>query len=265
MMLAKSRGISQLPSAKRSGHHHEIFANTQRQTLSKKQNIFIVQKRFRWSNVNVEQQLTSDDAEKIEKTEEETNLSTKTWIANHWRHGERAKSFIVNETVEINRHVNVTANGRMVSFSALVLLGDGKGTAGLGYGKAENAADAVVRATRNAERNLVTVHLFEDRTIPAPIVSKYVRSFVTIRPRPEGSGANVPWRLYSVFEAFGLKDVLLKTHGSRNKRHILRAIFEGIKNQVSPEEIAKARGKKWVNTFEYWDPKRDSKEEFLLD
>jgi len=170
------------------------------------------------------------------------------------------KLFHISELLHVGRHCNITAAGRVYSFSALVLVGNGQGTAGLGYGKALRVGNAVEKARRRAEKKAVSIYRYEDRTIPFPI---YVKSgSVKVMMKPKAKHAlklDGEPRFYAnlssghlgmiICNAFGLRDIHLSVLShTRNVKIVLYAIWKGLILHVrSPEATARATGKKFIN------------------
>jgi small subunit ribosomal protein S5 len=237
-----------------------------RETKSASSSIGVVtQKRWKWtSGIQMEPRITGEEHEDRENEmddDEKDNV-----VANAQPHLINSiTSLPIQETLEIRRHVNVTANGRVQSFSALVICGDGRGTGGLGYGKGESPVEAVERAYRDVERNMISIYRFEDRTVPYTCRFRYMKSEILFKPRMEGSGLVVAKQLQIIAEVFGFKDLTLRSYGRRNIRHQMRAIFIGLRTLKSPEETAKERGLKWVNIERYWKPSQIEQNELGLD
>jgi len=168
--------------------------------------------------------------------------------------------FHISELLHVGRHCNITAAGRVYSFSALVLVGNGQGTAGLGYGKALRVGTAVENAKRRAEKRAVSIYRYEDRTIPFPIYVK--RGSVKVMMKPKAKHAlklEKEPMFYAnlsaghlgmiICEAFGLRDIHLSVLShTRNVKIVLYAIWKGLIMHVrSPEASARATGRKFVN------------------
>eukprot|EP01117_Protostelium_nocturnum_P003706 TRINITY_DN14989_c0_g1_i1.p1 TRINITY_DN14989_c0_g1~~TRINITY_DN14989_c0_g1_i1.p1 ORF type:complete len:372 (-),score=126.26 TRINITY_DN14989_c0_g1_i1:210-1325(-) len=159
-------------------------------------------------------------------------------------------------TVNIGRHTSIKAAGRVFSFSALVVAGDGQGTAGMGYGKGWDAANALDKARNDIFRNLTSVYRFEDRTIPKDITVKYRATKLIIRRHKKGAGLRGHPNLTLFAQCFGMKDLLIKIHGSRNMNNCLRALEIGLRRGISPAEEARQKGKVYIDTSKILKPER---------
>eukprot|EP01104_Vermistella_antarctica_P013584 TRINITY_DN4135_c0_g1_i1.p1 TRINITY_DN4135_c0_g1~~TRINITY_DN4135_c0_g1_i1.p1 ORF type:complete len:398 (-),score=71.42 TRINITY_DN4135_c0_g1_i1:906-2099(-) len=150
----------------------------------------------------------------------------------------------VNEMIRFGSHTKVTSGGRINSFSALVVLGTGKGTAGFGYGKAEKAQNSIVKAQADAMKNLVSIDRFEDRTIAYDITTNFRMSKISMRSKEKGYGIRANYIVRIVCQAFGIDDLSAKTHGSRDLHNMIRSVFKGLMSHRHPEEQARMLGKK---------------------
>ena len=141
--------------------------------------------------------------------------------------------------VNISRVTKVVKGGRNLSFAADVVIGDGKGTVGIGRGKASAVPDAVRKGVQKAKRNMITVSL-DDSTIPHEIVYKYEASEVMMRPAPPGTGVIAGGAVRAVVELAGVKDIVTKTRRSSNPVNAVKAAFYGLASMKVPEvEFAK--------------------------
>lgn len=127
-------------------------------------------------------------------------------------------------------------------FSALVVVGDGNGSVGIGMGKAAEVPEAIKKAEGIARRNLVKIAL-KDGTIPHENIGKFGTSQVLLRPAPDGTGVIAGGSVRAVVELAGIKNITTKSYGSRNAINSVKATFEGLKNLRSPEQVAALRGK----------------------
>ena len=133
----------------------------------------------------------------------------------------------------------VVKGGRNLSFAADVVIGDGKGTVGIGRGKASAVPDAVRKGVSKAKRNMITISL-DDSTIPHEIVYKYEASEVMMRPAPPGTGVIAGGAVRAVVELAGVKDIVTKTRRSSNPINAVKAAFYGLASMKIPEvEFAK--------------------------
>ncbi len=143
--------------------------------------------------------------------------------------------------VEIRRVTKVTAGGRRFSFSALVVVGDGKGVVGYGHGKAKEVPDAIRKAIERAKKNLIKVPI-ENNTIPYEVIGEFGAGKVILKPASEGTGTIAGGAVKDVLEVAGIKNILTKCLGSRNSFNALKATFEGLKKLKYKKEILKERG-----------------------
>jgi small subunit ribosomal protein S5 len=154
----------------------------------------------------------------------------------------QAESDLVDKVVHINRCSKVIKGGRRFSFSALVVVGNKKGSVGVGFGKANEVADAVKKATENARRQLEPIALL-DGTIPHQVFGVFDGGKVLLKPASPGTGIIAGSAVRAVVEAAGVKDVLTKSLGSDNPYNVVKATLEGLRTLKSPESIFRARGK----------------------
>lgn len=147
-----------------------------------------------------------------------------------------------NETVvKINRCAAVVKGGRRFSFSALVVVGDGKGRVGLGFGKAKDVAGAVEKGTKEARRSLVNVAI-AGNTIPHEIIGKFGSASVKLRPAPKGRGVIACAAVRAVVENAGIQDIVTKSLGNNNPVNLVKATFDAITRLRTRETVAALRG-----------------------
>ncbi|MDQ7031216.1 MAG: 30S ribosomal protein S5 [Desulfonauticus sp.] len=149
----------------------------------------------------------------------------------------------IEKIVYLNRVAKVVKGGRRFSFSALVVVGDGKGKLGYGLGKANQVPDAIRKATDRAKRNLFNIPL-HGTTIPFQVIGEYCSSRVLLKPASPGTGIIAGGTVRAVLEVLGIKDVLTKSLGSNNPHNVLKATIQGLQELVTPEEVSLMRGKK---------------------
>jgi small subunit ribosomal protein S5 len=154
----------------------------------------------------------------------------------------------IEKLVTVNRTSKTVKGGRIFSFSALVVVGDGKGRIGVGRGKAREVPAAIQKAMQAARRNMVKIEL-EGTTILHRVESRYGASKVIMLPASEGTGIIAGGAVRPVFEVLGLSNVLAKIVGSSNHNNVIRATLNGLASMRGPEYIAAKRGKKVEEIF----------------
>ncbi len=159
-------------------------------------------------------------------------------------HEERQDGELVDRLVNINRVAKVVKGGRRFGFSALVIVGDGKGRVGYGSGKAREVPEAVRKATEQAKRSLIRVPLRQGRTLHHDIEGHFGAGHVVMRAAPAGTGIIAGGPMRAVFEALGIGDVVAKSIGSSNPHNMVKATFDALTKMMSPRAVAAKRGKK---------------------
>ena len=145
--------------------------------------------------------------------------------------------------VFINRVSKTVKGGRRMKFSALVVVGDGKGRYGFGVGKAAEVPDAIKKASESAKKNLFNIHLVKGGTISHEVVGKYGACNVYLKPAPEGTGIIAGGPVRAVLELAGVQNVCSKVYGSRAPINIVRAVNQGLESLKNYKEIKALRGK----------------------
>ena len=143
--------------------------------------------------------------------------------------------------VSVRRVTKVVKGGRTMRFSAMVVVGDRKGSVGIGTGKAGEVPSAIDKATAAAKRNLVKIATCET-TIPHEIIGKFGSSSVHLIPAKPGTGVIAGGAARSIIDLAGIKDIVTKRHGSSNKINLVRATLNGLKSLRTREQIAARRG-----------------------
>lgn len=143
--------------------------------------------------------------------------------------------------VTVNRVSKVVKGGRIFSFTALTVVGDGKGRVGFGYGKAREVPAAIQKAMEKARRNMVTVKL-NDNTLQYPIKGRHSGSRVYMQPASEGTGIIAGGAMRAVLEVAGVQNVLSKCYGSTNPMNVVRATVQALAGMKAPEQVAAKRG-----------------------
>ena len=149
---------------------------------------------------------------------------------------------VIEKLVQVNRTAKVEKGGRIFRFSALVLVGDKDGKVGYGFGKAREVPAAIQKATENARRNMVTIHL-NGNTLYHQIKKRYCSSTVIMVPASEGTGVIAGNAMRAVFEVVGVENVLAKCLGSTNPINVVRATIHALQTMSTPQSIANTRGK----------------------
>lgn len=145
--------------------------------------------------------------------------------------------------VEINPVSKTVQGGRTRSFTAVVVVGDGKGHVGAGKGKAKEVSEAIRKGVEDAKKHMIEVPLV-GTTIPHEVVAEFCSSKVILKPAAEGTGVIAGGSVRAVLELAGVRDILTKVLGSRNPVNVVRATIEGLKQLRTVEEVARLRGKK---------------------
>lgn len=150
----------------------------------------------------------------------------------------------IEKLVNVARVAKVVKGGRRFSFSALVVVGDGKGKVGFATGKAREVPDAVKKATERAKRKMIRIPLREGRTLHHDITSTYGAARIHMRPAPSGTGIIAGGAMRAVFEALGLQDVVSKSLGTNNRNNLVHATMKALTSMMSPRQVAMNRNKK---------------------
>lgn len=145
--------------------------------------------------------------------------------------------------VHVRRVTKVVKGGRTMRFSALVVIGDGKGNVGMGIGKANEVPNAIDKATVVAKKNMKKIAIVEG-TIPHETVGKFSTTSILMLPASEGRGVIASGAARAVLEVAGVKNIVTKIHGSSNRINVVRATLNGLLTLKTREEIAARRGKK---------------------
>ncbi len=157
---------------------------------------------------------------------------------------EREEGEFIEKLVGINRVAKVVKGGRRFGFAAIVIVGDGKGRAGYGAGKAREVPEAIRKATDQARRGMIRVPLREGRTLHHDVAGHYGAGEVVVRAAPQGTGIIAGGPMRAIFEALGVQDVVAKSVGTSNPHNMIKATFQALENVVSPRAVAARRGKK---------------------
>jgi small subunit ribosomal protein S5 len=160
------------------------------------------------------------------------------------RDDEEGGEELIEKLVHINRVSKTVKGGKRFGFAALVVVGDGKGRAGFGHGKAREVPEAISKATAAAKKAMIRVPLRDGRTLHHDGLGHFGAGRVTIRTAPAGTGIIAGGPMRAIFESLGVADVVTKSVGTSNPYNIIRATFEALKDQSSPRSVAQRRGKK---------------------
>ena len=155
---------------------------------------------------------------------------------------EQTENELSEKVVYINRVSKTVKGGRIMKFSALVVVGDGNGTVGFGMGKSNEVPDAIRKGIDDAKKNLHKIAL-KGTTIPHEITGKFGAGAVLMRPAPEGTGVIAGGPVRAVIEMAGIKNIRTKSLRSNNPCNVVRATMQGLMSLSTAEEVAALRGK----------------------
>ncbi len=149
---------------------------------------------------------------------------------------------MIERVVYLNRVSKTVKGGRVMKFSALVVVGDGKGTVGYGLGKAAEVSEAILKGIANAKKNLQKVVLAET-TIPHEVIGIFGAGKVLLKPAPVGTGVLAGGAVRAVMEAAGISNIRAKCLRSNTPQNVVKATMQGLLSLRGPEEVARIRGK----------------------
>ena len=153
-------------------------------------------------------------------------------------------SEFIEKLVAINRITKVVKGGRRFGFAALVVVGNQKGSIGIGKGKSKQVPDAIKKATELAKRNMFQIPLKDGRTLHHDIYSKSGSGKILMRSAPTGTGIIAGGPVRAVCEVLGVKDIVAKSMGTSNAHNVIRATMKALLKQNSPKQISSIRNKK---------------------
>ena len=147
-----------------------------------------------------------------------------------------------DQVIYVGRVTKVVKGGKNFSFSALVVVGDGRGKVGFGLGKALEVPSAIKKGIESAKCNMIKVSVTPNGTIPHPVLGRFGSGSVMLKPAPEGTGVIAGATVRAIMEAVGISNVLTKSLGSSNPHNVVRATFAGFQNLMDPYTVMTNRG-----------------------
>ena len=161
---------------------------------------------------------------------------------NRRRNDEEAQSEFTEKVVSLNRVSKTVKGGRVAKFSALCVIGDGKGRVGYGLGKANEVSEAIRKGLEDAKKNICTITL-EGTTIPHEVIGASGAGRVLLKPAPEGTGVIAGGAVRAVVEAAGIRTIRTKCLRTNNPQNVVAATMQGLRSLRNAEQVAAVRGK----------------------
>ncbi|MBF0175851.1 MAG: 30S ribosomal protein S5 [Magnetococcales bacterium] len=149
---------------------------------------------------------------------------------------------LIEKLVVIKRTAKVVKGGSRFNFSAIVVVGNGRGMVGYGLGKAKEVPESIRKATEQAKKSMVAIPIRDGRTLHHEMVGKYGSGSVVLRPAADGTGIIAGGSMRPIFEALGIRDILAKSTGTSNPHNLIKATFKALLDIRAPEEVAAKRG-----------------------
>ena len=153
-----------------------------------------------------------------------------------------ASSEFKDQVIYVGRVTKVVKGGKNFSFSALVVVGDGKGKVGYGLGKALEVPSAIKKGIESAKRNMIKVPVTSTGSLPHPVTGRFGSGSVLLKPAPEGTGIIAGAAVRAIMEAVGIQNVMTKSLGSSNPHNVVRATFAGFQELMDPYTVLTNRG-----------------------
>ncbi|MCV3753890.1 30S ribosomal protein S5 [Ureaplasma zalophigenitalium] len=193
--------------------------------------------------LDINNQTTNNEVIENENVAEKATTKTHKPRRTNFKRAEQAVSPYEERVVNIKRISKTTKGGRMMRFSALVVIGDKKGTVGYGMGKSNEVPDAIKKAIKNAHNNLIKVKQTKNGSVYHDVYGRHGASKVMLLPAPQGTGIIAGGSVRAVIELAGFTDIYTKSRGSNTAMNVIRATIDGLTKQIKPSEIARLRDK----------------------